>query len=190
MPRGIVLVCLGTISLLAGIVLLSACAANASSVATPTGSLQQATVVAKTPTPAVLVGTVSAVGTVALVPPVVPTGTPILSQSPTPFPAVAGTDRTITLADNGKTIRIEFAHRFLLALDPSLDWTVTIANPDVVKRLENTPVPRGAQGVYHANLPEQTKLAAVGDAPCRKSQPPCAVPSRTFEVEIVVEYSK
>jgi len=98
----------------------------------------------------------------------------------------APTDLTITLADDGGTVRIAVGERFLLSLGTDYDWGVTVADPSIVDRVRNITVVRGAQGVYVALASGTTVLSAVGDPPCRKTTPPCGAPSRGFGVTIDV----
>jgi hypothetical protein len=103
----------------------------------------------------------------------------------TPTAAPTGPS-SITLADNGKTFDLAVGQSFLLDLGEGYDWNVTIADQNVVSRVIGILVIRGAQGVYVARHPGQTTLTAVGDPPCRQASPPCAAPSRTFSVTLVV----
>jgi len=95
--------------------------------------------------------------------------------------------QTITLADNGTTLHFQVGDRFLLDLGNGYDWTVNVADQNVVRRIVNVTVIRGAQGVYVAHAAGQTALTAVGDPACRQAKPACAVPSRTFKVTIDVQ---
>ena len=93
---------------------------------------------------------------------------------------------TVTRADNGNTLRLHPGDRFLLQLGEDYDWNVTIDDQAVVSRVVGITVVRGAQGVYEARSTGTTMLTAVGDPPCRKAQPPCAIPSIRFAVTLVV----
>jgi hypothetical protein len=77
----------------------------------------------------------------------------------------------------GQTIQLRVGERFVLALDEGYDWTVTVANPAVVS---------ASDGAYEARQAGQTDLIAEGDPPCRKVVPPCGLPSRLFQVLLVV----
>jgi len=77
--------------------------------------------------------------------------------------------------------------RFLLKLGEEYNWTVTVADQSVVSRVVNITVVRGAQGLYEAHKIGSTTLTASGDPVCRHAQPPCAMPSRQFEVKVEVE---
>ena len=65
-------------------------------------------------------------------------------------------------------------------------WNVEIDNDDVVSRVKNIAVIRGAQGVYEAKMPGSATLSAVGDLPCREDVPPCAAPTILFKIQINV----
>ena len=93
----------------------------------------------------------------------------------------------VTLADDGQTIRLYPSESFLLKLGEGYDWAVDIADQSVVSRVMNVMVIRGAQGLYQARRTGQTMLTATGDPSCRQAQPPCAMPSRLFRLQIVVQ---
>jgi hypothetical protein len=117
---------------------------------------------------------------VAIVP-VLPVGGPTAAP-----PAPVGQGPTVTLTDDGMTVRLRVGDRFLLNLGDPYTWDVSIADPSIVSRVVNIAVVRGAQGVYEARAPGETRLQAVGDLPCRQSRPPCLAPSRLFRLVIVV----
>lgn len=122
-----------------------------------------------------------------------PVGTIRFTLDLQPAPAVVATPtaspsgtRTVTLADDGKTIELAVGETFLLALGDGYDWTVTIADPSIVSREVNVATIRGTQGIYRANRPGRTTLTAVGDPPCRRARPACALPSRVVRIDLVV----
>jgi len=65
-------------------------------------------------------------------------------------------------------------------------WNVEIDNDDVVSRVKNIAVIRGAQGIYEAKIPGSATLSASGDLPCREEVPPCAAPTILFKIQINV----
>lgn len=94
----------------------------------------------------------------------------------------------ITLADNGKTFTTHTGDRFLLNLGMEVyDWTVNIDNQDVLSRVKNITVIRGAQGLYEALKPGQAILTAGGDPLCRSAKPACMIPSIMYQVTILVQ---
>jgi hypothetical protein len=94
----------------------------------------------------------------------------------------------ITLDDNGKTFILHPGDSFLLDLGTDVfDWTVTVDDPNVLSRIKNVMVIRGAQGLYEANTPGQTSLTATGDPLCRNSVPACAAPSMQFKITVIVQ---
>lgn len=86
----------------------------------------------------------------------------------------------------GGTITVRDGERFLLNLGEGYDWTVTIADERMLSRMVNVAVVRGAQGMYEAKQPGSTTLTATGEPVCRQSQPPCAMPSRLFKIDVTV----
>ena len=119
-----------------------------------------------------------------------PGGTPA-AVSPTPLPEAGGTaspDNTqVTLADNGASITLHVDQTFLLFLGEQYNWSVNVTDQEIVSRVMNIAVIRGAQGIYLAHKPGTTSLTAFGDPTCRQSKPACAMPSIAFEVRVVVE---
>ena len=105
------------------------------------------------------------------------------ASSPTATPSGP---RTVTLADDGKTIDLQTDETFLLALGEGYDWTISVADQSIVSRVVGILVVRGAQGIYRAHQPGQTTLTAIGDPLCRQAQPACGLPSRAFHIQIVV----
>lgn len=110
-------------------------------------------------------------------------GCDLLSSLVPPVPQA----QIVILADDGRTIRLHIGESFLLKLGEGYDWTVTIADQTIVSRVMNVMVVRGAQGLYEARRPGQTTLMGTGDPLCRRAQPPCAMPSRLFRLQIVVQ---
>lgn len=108
---------------------------------------------------------------------------------PTPPPAdVAppGSTPEITLADDGRTLQLAVSQEFLLKLGGGWDWQVEVSDPAVLRPVVDAQVPADAQGLYRAIAPGQATLTAAGDPPCRKTRPPCMMPSRIFSLAIVV----
>jgi len=106
----------------------------------------------------------------------------------TPTPAMpTDSERTITLADDSRTVVLRAGERFLLKLGEEYDWMVVLEDPAIVSRVANVLTVRGSQGLYEAHKPGRTTLVATGDPPCRKAQPPCGAPSRGFRLEVVVQ---
>jgi hypothetical protein len=95
--------------------------------------------------------------------------------------------QVITLSDGGRTFTYNVGDRFLLSLGEGYDWNVTISDPAVVSRVINIQVVRGAQGVYEAHQAGSIELAASGDPVCRNAKPPCGMPSRIFQVTVIVK---
>jgi len=94
--------------------------------------------------------------------------------------------QVITLADQGKTIDLAVGESFLLQLGEEYAWDVTISDQNVVSRVKNITVIRGAQGVYNALQAGTVTLSATGDPVCRQAKPPCAMPSIMFTITIIV----
>jgi hypothetical protein len=113
-----------------------------------------------------------------------------ITQEPATTPPVeptAGGQIIVMLDDQGKTISLAVGEGFLLKLGDEYTWDVTISDQNVLSRVKNIAVVRGAQGVYDAQQAGTVTLSATGDPQCRQAQPPCGMPSIQFEVTIVVK---
>jgi hypothetical protein len=98
------------------------------------------------------------------------------------------TSSTITLDDNGKTFNFHVGDAFLLNLGTDrYDWTVTIDNQNVIGLRMGVTVIEGAQGLFDALGVGTATLSASGDPLCRKSSPPCMMPTILFKVTLNVE---
>ena len=95
-------------------------------------------------------------------------------------------NKTITLADNGKSITLNTGESFLLKLGESYNWNIVVDNQTVLSRMTNVMVVRGAQGIYEAHNPGQTTLTGVGDPLCLSAVPSCKMPSIHFQLGVVV----
>src|SRR5207237_8712107 len=91
------------------------------------------------------------------------------------------------LAEDGRTIALQPGQRGLLSRGSQLGWSLHVDDETIVSPLAGATVVPGAQAIYQANRVGQTVLSATGDPACRKAQPACAQPSRTFKVTIVVQ---
>jgi len=94
--------------------------------------------------------------------------------------------KTVTLENNNQTIELKVGDTFLLKLGEEHMWNIDIDNDDVVSRVKNIAVIRGAQGVYEALMPGSATLSASGDLPCREEVPPCEAPTVLFKIQINV----
>ena len=103
-------------------------------------------------------------------------------------PTLQAMPSNITLDDNGKTFILHSGDSFLLDLGTDVfDWTVTVDDQNVIARLKNVMVIRGAQGIYEAKDSGQAILTATGDPLCRNSVPACAAPSMQFKITVIVQ---
>jgi hypothetical protein len=100
--------------------------------------------------------------------------------------ASASPTMSVTLAEDGRTITLQPGQRALVNLDAELDWSIRVDDQTILSRVDGVTVAPGAQAIYQANRIGQTMLSATGDPACRKAQPACAQPSRSFTVTIVV----
>lgn len=105
--------------------------------------------------------------------------TPTLSNQPRPA------RRTVTLADDGKTITLQVGDRFLMDLGALYSWQLTVADTSILNHVPNTGV-NDNQGLYEAYKPGSTTLTATGTPLCFNSVPRCLMPSRLFTLHVNV----
>src|SRR5450759_1892266 len=114
---------------------------------------------------------------------VIPAGSPTLEYTPSTVPSEPA-PVTITLANNNQSIILQVGQRFLLQLDDSNRWNVNIDNQDVISRLVNISVVKGAQGVYEAHKTGNALLSAVGTPVCDPTQGVCSHLAIGFALQI------
>lgn len=90
----------------------------------------------------------------------------------------------MTQRDNGTTLHLVVGQQLLLDLGSNEDWTVTIANQDVVARVPGVLVVKGAQGLYAARAKGTTDLDAIGSPHCTTGV--CPLYRIAFKVTITV----
>ena len=112
--------------------------------------------------------------------------TEITPNPPTPG-ATPGGQKIVTRDDQGKTITLNTGDSFLLQLGEQFTWDISISDQNVLSRVINIAVVKGAQGVYIAHQPGTVTLTANGDPLCRQSQPPCMMPSIAFKITVIVK---
>ncbi len=150
----------------------------------PTGPTASGPISARTPG-SPMVSTPAGVATSGPAPLVSPGNPPADTPTAAGGPTQAG-GLTITRANNRQTITLHTGDRFVLLLGDEYQWTVTVADQTVLHRVVNITPIRGSQGVYEALKPGSTQLVAAGDPACRQSQPPCMLPSYSFELNVIV----
>ena len=94
--------------------------------------------------------------------------------------------RMVTQENNNQTIELKAGESFLLKLGEEHNWNIEIDNNDVVSRVKNIAVIRGAQGVYEAKMPGSATLSVVGEPLCREEVLPCGAPTILFKIQINV----
>ena len=117
------------------------------------------------------------------------TSQPLTEVTPnTPAPgATSEGQKVVTRDDQGKTITMHTGDSFLLQLGEQYTWDISISDQNVLSRVINIAVVKGAQGVYTAHQPGTVTLTANGDPLCRQSQPPCMMPSIAFRITVIVK---
>ena len=111
-------------------------------------------------------------------------GTPL---APTHTPDAQLETPTITLSDNGSTLKLKQGQRFLLNLGEAYEWQLVVADQSIVSRVKNVMVVRGAQGLFDALNPGQSEVSAMGDPVCRSEKPACTQPTLLFRLTVIVE---
>jgi hypothetical protein len=106
----------------------------------------------------------------------------VTPASPSPSPGAAAL--VVTLADNRTTLHVAVGQQFLVDLGSTVDWTVTIADQGIARRVPGVLVIRGAQGIYAALAPGTTTLSAIGSPVCTSGA--CPQFRIAFSITIVV----
>lgn len=109
------------------------------------------------------------------------------AAAPLPPLTTGSSPRTVTTADWGRTIEMRVGQRFLLNLGEGAAWIIEIADPRVLGPVTGMEAPEGAQGLFEALAAGATTLAATNEPACLKARPACKLPTRTFEVTVVVK---
>lgn len=96
-------------------------------------------------------------------------------------------NKIITPEDNDKLIDIKKGESFIVKLDSSYDWRISIDNQTVIDSDYSDIRYSGSQGVYRALNSGQAILTGVGDPLCLSLDPPCMSPSILFQLNINVK---
>lgn len=86
----------------------------------------------------------------------------------------------ITAADAGGTLQLRRDNQFSLELPEGYTWGVTVADETIVGPVQ------GDAATFEARQPGNTTLLVSGDPTCLRSRPSCLIPSRSFEINVVV----
>jgi hypothetical protein len=158
-------------------------AAGARSLAIPAATAKPS-IADNTPAPAATIGTIGITSSAPASSSSVTTSTETAPLRP--LVTAGSTTIEVTLADQGRTIAMHVGERFLLNLEGGDAWIVEVANQAVLSSVTGMPVPQGAQGLFEALAVGKTALTATNEPACRKASPPCMLPTRSFQVEVVV----
>ena len=130
-------------------------------------------------------GTGTVVGTVVTAPPpTTPPPHPTTTSAPLP-----GQGRTVTVteADSGKSYTLHRGDHLVVQLQGnSYEWTEPASSNDAVLHRTSGSSGTTATATFSATGDGKADVTSTGDAPCRKSTPPCMVPSRLFQVSVTV----
>lgn len=122
-----------------------------------------------------------------------PPAASVVPQSPTPpstlIPTTGTQGVTVTMSDNGRSVLLKKGQTLLVVLDQVAydSWTIKVADPTILSALPKNSVPPGAQGLYQASKVGQTSLTASGELKCRKTNPPCQINPKDFQIKVTVE---
>ena len=100
-------------------------------------------------------------------------------------PPAQGEPYVITSEHDRGTLTLNLGEQLLLLLGEGYDWTVTISDDASLTLVE--PPAQGTQGLYQAAQPGTVELTAIGDPICRKTKPPCGMPTVLFRLVVVVQ---
>ena len=108
----------------------------------------------------------------------------------TTAPPAAGDTITVTQDDNGKTFTLLKGQHLIVTLDdPSWEWSdPDTDNASVLERtaVSANPSSTHVAASFVAKAAGQAQVGASKDAPCRRSTPPCMVPTFLWQITINV----
>jgi hypothetical protein len=98
---------------------------------------------------------------------------------------------SLTLADNGATIRVSTGQVVAVALSQrgAFGWHVPVAIGTAVRRTSASggyPGKAPARAAFRAEQPGRAVLASADDIACLHSHPACLVPQRSWRVTVIV----
>ncbi len=91
----------------------------------------------------------------------------------------------VTVAQAGQTIELTVGQRLVLQLGTGYDWTTQVGGSGVLVPVA-APLPAGVQGEWVAERIGTASILAIGNPPCLQAKPPCGMPSRAFDMTVVV----
>lgn len=114
---------------------------------------------------------------------------PAPATGPTPRPS--GASGTLTVADNGATVRLSTGQSLTVTLGPhsGLSWHVPAATGAAVRRTSASggyPGDRPARATFLAVRAGRSVLAAVDDTACLHAQPACLLLQQSWQVVVIV----
>jgi uncharacterized protein YceK len=119
-------------------------------------------------------------------------GSPIPQTPTVPVPSKLVPDASgvarVTLDNHsyGSRIEMKVGDSIDLVLGDAYEWEIDVQNPTILS-VQPPSAESGSQGVYKAVKAGRTMLEASGEPFCRKSNPPCGMPSRGISLEVVVK---
>jgi hypothetical protein len=95
---------------------------------------------------------------------------------------------TLTVKDAGKTFHLSVGQRFQLLIElDTYDVTTTVQDETILKKISDPPALPAALWTYEAQRRGQTRLFALANPKCSKLKPACAVPSLSYQFDLIVE---
>ena len=95
--------------------------------------------------------------------------------------------RVVTLDDANKTINMSVGERILLVLiNGAYDFVPSVVDETILRKVTDVEI-AGSKGVYEAVRPGFTKLTAIGELPCHRTEPRCLAPTLYVEFPIMVD---
>jgi len=96
--------------------------------------------------------------------------------------------RVVTLDDANKTINMKVGERILLVLIATngYDFVPSVLDETILRKVADVEI-AGSKGVYEALKVGSTKLTALGELGCHRTNPSCEAPSLFVEFQIVVD---
>jgi hypothetical protein len=116
------------------------------------------------------------------------------SQLPTPDPSASNGTVTVTVADNGETVRLRVGQRLHVVLSGrgEQQWHRPASSGPAVHLVTTTggyPTRQPADAVFLAVQAGRASVSSVTDYACLHTQPACTIAQRVWAIRVIVTNS-
>lgn len=112
----------------------------------------------------------------------------VASPLPSPRPHPTLTDGTLTDDDSEATVTAHVGQQIVVALEPGWDRPRTSTRLlHLLSVSGGYPSPDPLRAIYQALAPGRTRILTHTDLPCYHTRPPCLIPVRVWQVQVIVQ---